>query len=207
MAVTAIISDFDGVLSEYDVGKRLEVISSQTGLDKTEILNRIWTSGFEDLADTGGAGNAQEYLQDFGKRVDCPISPEDWLTARAAGMQHKPRMHSLLRQLASRYTIAMLTNNGPLMRDCFNELAPETKALFGNRTFFSCDFGTKKPDPAIFERVAGLIGVKPANCVFIDDKQRHVEGARTSGMKAIQFMDTDQLTCDLARLGVVAPAQ
>lgn len=203
MMFTTIIFDFDGVLSAYDRADRLADISRITSLDSSTILDRIWGSGFEDAADGGKYADDLAYLNAFNDHLGYQLSRDDWIASRAAAMQHWPDMHDLAVRLCEHYKLAMLTNNGPLTKTAFDRLAPETAKLFGDKAFFSCDFGTKKPDGKIFEQVASLLGSDPAECIFIDDKQRHCDGASEVGMTGIRFNGIDGLKGELARLGVV----
>jgi HAD superfamily hydrolase (TIGR01509 family) len=203
MMFTTIIFDFDGVLSAYDRADRLADISRITSLDSSTILDRIWGSGFEDAADGGKCADDLAYLNAFNDHLGYQLSRDDWIASRAAAMQHWPDMHDLAVRLCEHYKLAMLTNNGPLTKTAFDRLAPETAKLFGDKAFFSCDFGTKKPDAEIFEQVASLLGSDPAECIFIDDKQRHCDGASEVGMTGIRFNGIDGLKGELARLGVV----
>lgn len=41
--------------------------------------------------------------------------------------------------------------------------------------------GVRKPDPEVFRRVAGLLGVTVGECVVVDDLARNVRGARAAG--------------------------
>ena len=202
MGVAAIISDFDGVLSGYDLDRRLAELAALSGLDAAAVHARLWASGFEDDADAGRAGDAASYLAAFGKRLGCPVSRDQWVAARLAAMREWPDMIGLMARLGRRHRLALLTNNGPLMRDCFADMARATHAVFAGRTFFSCDFNTKKPDAAIYRAVAERIGVEPQACLFIDDKAANVDGARRAGMAAIRFTGRDSLESALGRAGV-----
>jgi beta-phosphoglucomutase len=42
-----------------------------------------------------------------------------------------------------------------------------------------------KPDPEVFLRAAGLLGVPPARCVVVEDAPAGVEAARRAGMRVI----------------------
>lgn len=45
--------------------------------------------------------------------------------------------------------------------------------------------GLRKPDPAIFVLATEKLGLKPNECVFVDDVARYLESARTLGMGVI----------------------
>jgi putative hydrolase of the HAD superfamily len=200
---TTVIFDFDGVLSAYDRHERLADISRISGLDSATILDRIWDSGFEDAADSGKYPDDISYLTAFNDHLGYQLSRDEWIASRAAAMQHWPDMHDLATGLCEHYKLAMLTNNGPLTKTAFDRLAPETAELFGDRAFFSCDFGTKKPDGKIFEQVANRLGSEPTDCIFIDDKRRHCDGACEVGMTGVLFNGIDDLKHQLVRLGAM----
>jgi beta-phosphoglucomutase len=47
-----------------------------------------------------------------------------------------------------------------------------------------------KPNPDIFLHAANRLGVRPENCVVIEDAPHGVEGARRAGMKSIALTTT-----------------
>lgn len=47
--------------------------------------------------------------------------------------------------------------------------------------------GVLKPDPWAYAAVVEALGVPAADCVFVDDQPRNVEGARRAGMQAVAF--------------------
>jgi 2-haloacid dehalogenase len=58
-----------------------------------------------------------------------------------------------------------------------------------------------KPDPAIFGLLFSRYGLKPEDCVFIDDSLKNVRGAEAAGMHAIHFTGAAELAHDLRQLG------
>jgi len=203
MSLTTIIFDFDGVMSDYNLAARLSELSRISGLDTEKILNRIWTSGFEDAADSGKYPDEASYLNAFNNQLGFQLSRDEWITCRAAAMHHRADMHCLVTNLAKSHALAMLTNNGPLTKAAFDGLAPKTAELFGDKAFFSYNFGTKKPDGKIFRRVASMLGSKPGECVFIDDKPHNCDGANQVGMTAIVFTGINDLKHRLVQLDIV----
>lgn len=56
------------------------------------------------------------------------------------------------------------------------------------RSFYSCDLGAMKPEPAYFERVLEALGVDPADADevgFVDDNLANVETALSLGIRAV----------------------
>ncbi len=203
MSFTTLIFDFDGVMSDYNLPDRLSELSRISGLDTDTIFDRIWTSGFEDGADSGKYPDEASYLNAFNNHLGFQITRDEWIACRAAAMHHRADMHCLVTSLANSHALAMLTNNGPLARTAFEQLAPKTAELFGDNAFFSYRFGTKKPDGKIFRRVASMLGSKPGECVFIDDKPHNCDGANQVGMTAIVFRDINDLKHRLGQIDIV----
>jgi putative hydrolase of the HAD superfamily len=67
MKPEAVIFDMDDVLCRYDLGRRLRALARITGQMPRDIRAAIWDSGFEDVADTGGYPDPDDYLREFGQ--------------------------------------------------------------------------------------------------------------------------------------------
>jgi len=53
-----------------------------------------------------------------------------------------------------------------------------------DQTFYSCDLGLAKPDPAYFRAILGALQVPASAVLFIDDNEDNVAGARSVGLQA-----------------------
>lgn len=203
MSLRLVIFDMDDVLCRYDLGARLRALSRLSGQTPRDIRAAIWDSGFEDEADSG-RHDAEAYLKGFGERLGFPITQGQWAEARKASMTPWPAMLGHARDIASRFEVALYTNNGPLTRAMLPELFPEAHALFGARAFFSYEFNTKKPDPAAYSRLLAHLGVTPAQAWFIDDKLSNVEGARIAGLAGHHFRSEEEFVAEARERGVLA---
>jgi epoxide hydrolase-like predicted phosphatase len=101
---------------------------------------------------------------------------------------------------AAGYRTALLSNTEAAAMEFFAELH---RGVF-DATVFSCAEGTFKPEQKIYEITAQKLGVTPAQCVFIDDKQSFLDGASAAGMQGILYKDFAQLCQSLKELGVEA---
>ena len=68
--------------------------------------------------------------------------------------------------------------------------------------FSSCYLGVRKPHREIYQRALEITQTPPDECVFIDDRKLNVECAARLGLGTIHFQTAEQLTKDLAKLGV-----
>lgn len=58
-----------------------------------------------------------------------------------------------------------------------------------DEVLFSADEGVRKPDPVIYERALGRLGVAPSEALFLDDFAPMAEGARRVGIAAVDVLD------------------
>jgi putative hydrolase of the HAD superfamily len=121
-------------------------------------------------------------------------------------MRTRTEMIAIVAELKPRFELALLTNNGALLRESLPLLVPEVCALIDRRLHASCDFGARKPDPAVFTRLVARYGVPPARALFIDDHAEYVEGARRAGLAAIHFQAAEPLRACLRELGCLPAA-
>ena len=68
-------------------------------------------------------------------------------------------------------------------------------------SFVSCRMGVRKPEAAIYRGAAVSLGVDPARCLFVDDREKNCAGARMVGMAAHQFEDARGLRVALREMG------
>lgn len=102
----------------------------------------------------------------------------------------------IAQDLKPHYKIGMLSNAG---YDVLGELfTPEQTALF-DATALSHEVGLVKPDPAMYQEIARRLSVAPHECVLVDDKKGHAEGAESIGMQAVIYNTMEQLKIDLPK--------
>ena len=197
-----VIFDMDDVLVRYDPDARREAIGRLAGLDGAEVARRIWDSGIEDAADAG-ALSADAYLDAVSEALGAPFRREDWLRTRALAMQPDRDAIALADAVRARTRIALLTNNGFIMREHFDVLVPMLRPLFGSAMHTAAEFGTKKPDPGVYRRLLALHGIDPGTAMMIDDKAANVAGARAAGLAGHQFVGAATLQAHFREIGLI----
>ncbi len=195
-----VIFDMDDVLCHYDLGRRLRALATLADVTARDVRAAVWDSGFEDLADMGGYAEVEYYLHEFSTRLGTTITLEQWIKARKLAMSPNFAVLSLAQQLAAQASLAIYTNNGPVVKNHLQQLFPEAAAIFKLR-FCSYEFSTKKPDPISFTRLMDKLSQKPERCWFIDDKKSNVEGARLAGLHAHHYVNVETLTAEAKNMG------
>lgn len=59
-----------------------------------------------------------------------------------------------------------------------------------------------KPEPAIYHALLERYGLTAGDCIFVDDSEKNIKGARAVGMQAIHFVEPIDLRAELKGLGV-----
>ena len=181
------IFDMDDVLYDYDWRLRMSAMTEITGLPLDELRRRWWHNDGEWAAEAGGFASAAEYLSAFEKAIGMPVDETQFVEARAGAMTVWPESLAAVRRASELGTITLLTNNGPLVSKHLRAIAPELVELFGDHLFTSSDYGARKPDPVVFERVLAAYDAAPENTFFADDMRVNVEGAAGLGITTYHF--------------------
>ena len=93
-----------------------------------------------------------------------------------------------IKELKSRgYQVLFLSNWSYHLKDIAAKQLDFLPLLDGG--VFSCDVKLIKPDHAIYHRILEKYNLKAEECVFIDDSERNVIGARECGLYAVHAKD------------------
>jgi putative hydrolase of the HAD superfamily len=195
--IEAVIFDLDGVLVHSGVfGTQL---SRELRLERAD-LDMFWHGPFSSCA-LGRADLKQEvapFLQKWGYPGTVEDCLQAWfeadsvVNAELLGHVGGLRRQGIACHVAStqeRYRAAYL--RGPM-----------GLAAHFDRLFFSCELGTKKPQPEFYQRVTAELAKNPASLLFIDDQVANVDAARAAGWNAECFAHGDDIGLLLARHGV-----
>ena len=129
-----------------------------------------------------GKGDFRDALADVLRRrhstatVDEAIEPWSWFAA-------DPEVVELIRTLRAAGVECHLATNQHAYRRAIMQDERGYGAWF-DRTFYSCDLGLAKPDPAYFRAILSALGVPASEVLFIDDNAANVDGARSVGIQA-----------------------
>jgi putative hydrolase of the HAD superfamily len=94
----------------------------------------------------------------------------------------------VLAQLHGRYPMAIITNGGAQGQR--SKLANAGLTHFFEAIVTSDDFGSSKPDPAIFHHASDLLGVAPAQAWHTGDSRGNdIKGALAAGLGGVVWMN------------------
>jgi putative hydrolase of the HAD superfamily len=208
----AVITDWGGVMTN-PIPATVRAWLDADGIDPASYMAviRPWiTSAYEPAGTPGGANpvhalergecTAEEFealLASLLVRKDGSPVPADGLLRRmfAASVPCDP-MYGLMHTVRAAGLRTGLLSNSWGTQDY-------PRHLFGglfDAVVISAEVGMRKPEERIFLHAAGLLGLSPGDCVFIDDVEANVMAAEAVGMTAVLHREPEQTAARIASL-------
>lgn len=129
------------------------------------------------------------------RRDGRPVEAEGLIERMFAHFEHAPQMSALVRRARAKgLRTALLSNSWG------NTYPRETWDGMFDTIVISGEVGLRKPEPEIYQLTAERLGLELAECVFVDDMQPNVDGARKLGMTAILHTSYDETRRELEAL-------
>lgn len=204
--VEAVIWDFGGVFttSPFEAFARYE---QEKGLPK-DLLRKVNSTNPDANAwalfernEIDAAGFDARFLEES-TALGHPVPGRDVLPLLSG--QVRPRMVAALKTCKQHFKVGCITNN---MVTHHSPGADEPQRAAGamgqilplfDAVIESSKAGVRKPDPRIYLIMCELLGVKPEDCVYLDDLGINCKPAAQLGMRAIKVVDVDQTLAELS---------
>ncbi|MDB5183272.1 MAG: HAD-superfamily hydrolase, subfamily variant 3 [Candidatus Saccharibacteria bacterium] len=181
--IKAIIFDCFGVVLVDAFDAAYEKFGGDVAKDHDFIVQTFYESH------TGGAFSGDVLAKHLG------IDPKEWKETINEGSTLNQNVLDYVGELRTKYKTGMLSNvGGGRLPEMFE---PGVLEKYFDAVVGSGDIGYAKPEPEAYEITADLLGVRLDECVFIDDRQHYVDGAKAVGMQGILYTSLSQLKSDL----------
>ena len=147
-----------------------------------------------------GALSAHEYWRLVGRALGREPSAGEIERLRAldveAWFRFDPSMVEWFSAIRSSVRhLALLSNINDDGVEALRRMAPWLGTF--DTLVLSCEHKVVKPGPEIFGILVGRIGVEAGDCLFVDDLEANVEGARAAGLNAHRYGGLDGLRAEL----------
>ncbi len=194
--IEAVIFDLGGVLIGIDLEQLQKepetkdwarLIPEMRRQPETVLLNR-------------GKMLPDEFYQVMRGRFSLSGSFEDFRRAWCGIFTPRPQMEDLVRRLAGRVPLGLLSDTEPMHWDYLRRQYGFLE-LF-QKPVLSFKAGAVKPVPNMYQLAAESVGVPAERCFYVDDLPENVEGARRAGMRAEVFESAEQIQTVLKDAGI-----
>jgi putative hydrolase of the HAD superfamily len=206
--IRAVILDYGEVLCHLPATNTIARLAAIFQMDpRTFLPNYLQTRAPYDRGDL----LPSEYWQKFAAQANVKIAADAVEQARQLDLELWSDLNEAMilwvQQLhAAGFKTAILSNMpadmATHMRKNFTWLS------HFDHHIFSGEVRSVKPEPAIYQHCIQVLGVQPAEALFIDDREINLEQARAAGIRTIRFQSVEQLRDDLQALGfTILPGQ
>jgi epoxide hydrolase-like predicted phosphatase len=203
--ITALISDFGGVLTTPLIRGFL-AYQEQAGVTVQELGATMARSAEEDgvhplYALERGEISEAEFQRRLESRLDGRFDFEHLRRLYFERLEPNREMIEFVRDLRGRgLRTALCTNNVREWEPLWRSKLPEIDEVF-EVVVDSAFVGSRKPEREIYDiTLERMGGVKPQECVFVDDIDVNCEGARELGMHPVRFEETSRAIVEVEAL-------
>lgn len=194
-----LILDLGGVVCRFAAARRLAALAAGSGLSTQEVHQRLFASGFDQECDRGHY-DLDGQCEGIRARLGVAWDQQRLAALWAQAFEPDGDVLGVVDRVRRTAGTALLTNNGPLVHAVVRDLLPDVAARF-DQLCFSYQAGATKPDARAFLGTLERLGLAPEECVFVDDSERNVAGARAVGIDAFPFVSAAALDAALAARG------
>lgn len=188
--IKTVIFDLGNVLVFFSLEKAVTQISEVTGLSLSTIKELLTgEKQLQYLYETGQVGSLELY-QTFIKQSPRFFTMKTFFHAASDIFQPNLPMLSLLKELKQKkLRLILLSNTSPAHFAYLHRCLPDL-SLF-DKTVLSYEVGALKPAPPIYEAALQEARALPQECFYTDDIPEFVLAAKSHGIDAEVFTDTD----------------
>jgi len=199
--IEAVIFDIGRVLVKVDLSRGvLRYFNTQDPAGDAEVLRAIFNNPVFRAYECGEM-DPRHFFDLINRDHRLPSDWEDFLIEWNDVFDPWPEMEELFREVQTRWPVTLLSDIDQLHWNFLLAHYP----IFGTvpNPALSFRLGHMKPHPRTYETAAGHVGYPVAKCLFIDDREDNIAGARAVGMPAILFTSPDELRDRLRSAGIL----
>ena len=186
-----IIFDMGGVLVDLDIEDCKRVFRQELGYEGIDqIIDACHQKGiYGDLEEgTLSADDFRAIVLSESRPGTSPAEVDRAMSHILVGIA--PYKAELLRRMAGKYDLCMLSNNNPICMPHSTKLFEEAGAPLDKvfrKCFLSYEVKALKPSEKFYKSVIEDIGLPAEQMLFIDDSQKNVDGSIAAGLPAVYY--------------------
>lgn len=196
----AVIFDLGNVLLKLDFLNGPVSLFTGTVSDPKDIINDLYNEQlFTDY--NKGLLSPHQFYKEIISKFNLNIEYKEFSAKWCDIFIPIPGMEELVNDISQNYKTGLLSDTDPLHWQYCLEQFPYLKIF--EKPSVSYEIGNLKPAAVNYITAAKNVDTLPEKCVFIDDREKNVKGAREAGMEAVHFISFEQLRSELKKLEIL----
>lgn len=180
--IKAVIFDWGGVVAPNPNGGWMNVLAEMLDMTSEELRPHWHAAGYQELS--VGSINEDTFWSQFENSLGRPLQinlSKVW--AEGSALHPWPEILNLIDQLrADGIMTAILSNTVRPLSTTLREMGQYDNF---DVVVLSDEVGIAKPDLSIYKLVLNELGVKPEECIYVDDIEKNLAPATDMGMTTI----------------------
>ncbi|AMV39419.1 HAD family hydrolase [Planctomyces sp. SH-PL62] len=204
MRSPVLMFDFGNVLAFFDYTIIYGKLGARLGLSAEAFHELAKSKGLKGRLSEFESGrlSPEEFSAIVQREVGLDITFEEFAEAWQDIFELNAPVAALAAELkAGGYTLLLGSNTNALHATFYRRQFRETLDQF-DHFVLSHEILAMKPSRAFFEACTRAVGAPADSCIFIDDVEENVQGAREAGLVGLVYTDAATLRDDLRALGV-----
>jgi epoxide hydrolase-like predicted phosphatase len=199
--VRGLIFDFGNVIYRFDLKRFTSGLSKLCGLDSEEIHQRVFEGSGVEWDYMAGNIDSSGFLDEVSRLCGHSFEEEPFIALFVDIFTPIEPTLELVKRVKPFYKLGLISDTSAwhfehAIRHC--EIFP----LFDAVTLSYVE-RRLKPDRRMFQHCLDRLGLRPQECIFIDDRAPNTAGARAMGLQAITYRGHENLLEGLRARGVV----
>lgn len=196
--ISTLIFDFGGVLINLDLDRCIKKFKELGVQNFEEKLNKYGQKGFFHEFEKGQLNSAQ-FRDEIRKLSQIHLTDNQIDEAWCLFLSDIPDQKiKILLELKKRFRLLLLSNTNPIhiripAANEFGRFGLTIHDVF-EKSYLSYEMKMVKPDLEIFETILADAGVKPEECLFLDDGQKNIEVAVGLGIQTYLVEENEDLS-------------
>jgi putative hydrolase of the HAD superfamily len=193
--IKAILFDLGGVLVPIEFSRAYARLAVLAGLQPTEVQQRLANFELGPKFDRGLC-TEEEYISGINSLFTLALTrPEFEALWCSILVPSEIVPEPLIASLRPQFRLIGVSDTNPIHFAAVRDRYPAVQHFSGFA--LSYEVRATKPTPDIYLAAVRLAQCSPAECLYIDDIERHVEGARRCGLSAMRFVGMPQFEGEL----------
>ena len=189
--IKTILFDLGGVIVPLDFPRGFATLAPLTRFSAEELPERIGATDLVVRAETGQI-QPEEFHQELSDLLGLETTFDEFRELWSSiFLPHTLVPESMLMSLARQYRLLLLSNTNAIhfafIRERYGLLRHFEEFVL------SYEVGVMKPESGIYKEAVSRAGCEANECLFIDDVEDNVEGAKRVGLNAVQFQGEEAL--------------